>query len=244
MKATALEFKFRFLIIVLLCVIGFVAPWNFALHFDTIRTWQLLAATVSRLGWMSFSTATIAFLALGIWLAVGAALLRTWGSAYLGVSVVKAASLQGEEVMAAGPYRWFRNPLYAGTFLNTLALALLMPPSGAVFAVVTIASFQLRLLGAEEAFLTARLGESYLAYRARVPSLLPRLRPGVVASAVQPRWLTGVVGEIYFWGAAASFAILGWRYNAQLVIQGVIISLGVSIVVRAFLPGEKPVAQE
>jgi protein-S-isoprenylcysteine O-methyltransferase Ste14 len=243
MKATALEFKFRFLIIVLLCVIGFVAPWNFALHFDTIRTWQLLAATVSRLGWMSFSTATIAFLVLGIALAFGAALLRTWGSAYLGNFVVKAGTLQGEQVMAAGPYRWIRNPLYVGGFLNLLALALLMPPSGAVFSIVAVALFVLRLIGAEEAFLSERLGEPYRAYRAKVPRLLPGLRPVVAASSVQPRWLAAFAGEIYLWGAAASFAALGWRYNAQLVIQGVIISLGVSIVVRAFLPRDKPVAQ-
>ena len=49
-------------------------------------------------------------------------------------------------------------------------------------------------------------------------------------------WLTGIVGEIYMWGVVASFAIAGWRYNAQLVIQGVIVSLGVSLIVRAFLP--------
>jgi protein-S-isoprenylcysteine O-methyltransferase Ste14 len=236
MKASRLEFRFRFLILGTIYVLGFIAPWNYALHLDTIRTWQLLAAWVYRAGWMSFSSATIAFLVLGIVLAFVAALLRTWGSTYLGTSVVQSGGLHGEQVVAAGPYRWVRNPLYLGTFLHTLAVALLMPPSGAVFCIVATGFFQLRLIGAEEAFLSARLGEPYQAYRALVPCLLPALRPRMPASAMRPAWLTGIVGEIYMWGVVASFAIAGWRYNALLVIQGVIISLGVSLIVRAFLP--------
>ena len=148
MKASPLEFRFRFLILAIIFVLGFVAPWNYALHLDTIRTWQLLAAWVYRAGWMSFSGATIAILVLGIVVAFVAALLRTWGSAYLGVSVVQSGGLHGDGVVAAGPYRWVRNPLYIGTFLHTLALALLMPPSGAVFCIVAVGFFQLRLIGA------------------------------------------------------------------------------------------------
>ena len=211
MKASPLEFRFRFLILAIIYVLGFVAPWNYALHLDTIRTWQLLAAWVYRAGWMSFSSATIAILVLGIVVAFVAALLRTWGSAYLGISVVQSGGLRGDEVVAAGPYRWVRNPLYIGTFLLTLVLALLMPPSGAVFCIVGVGLFQLRLIGAEEAFLSARLGGPYLAYRARVPSLLPALRPRLAASEVRPAWVSAVVGEIYMWGVVAAFAVAGWR---------------------------------
>jgi hypothetical protein len=38
------------------------------------------------------------------------------------------------------------------------------------------------------------------------------------------------------WGVVVSFAVLGWRYNAVLILQGVLVSLGLSIIVRAFLP--------
>jgi uncharacterized SAM-binding protein YcdF (DUF218 family) len=102
--------------------------------------------------------------------------------------------------------------------------------------VVAIVLVQLRLIGAEEPFLTAKLGESYVAYSAKVPRLLPAIQAKVADSAVRPTWGTAFVGEIYFWGAALSFAVAGWRYNAQLVTQGVIVSLGVSLVARAFLP--------
>jgi protein-S-isoprenylcysteine O-methyltransferase Ste14 len=236
MKATTLEFRFRFLIHALIYLIGFVAPWNFVLHYDTIRTWQFLAAYLNRSGLMGFSAATIAVLSAGIALAVAAAAVRTWGTAYLGAAVVHDGGLVGGAVVAAGPYRYVRNPLYLGTVLHTLALCLLMPPTGAAFCVVAIVLVQLRLIGAEEPFLTAKLAESYASYSAKVPRLLPAIRPRVAASAAKPMWGAAFVGEIYFWGAALSFAVAGWRYNAQLVMQGVIVSLGVSLVARAFLP--------
>lgn len=235
MKASPLEFRFRFLLIVLIYVLGFAAPWNYALHLDTIRTWQLLAAWLYRAGWMSFSGATVAILLFGIVVALAAALVRTWGSAYLGISIVHSGGLHGE-LVAAGPYRWVRNPLYIGTFLLTLALALLMPPTGAVFCIVGVWLFQLRLIGAEEVFLGGLLGEPYVGYCARVPRLLPALRPRLAGSDVRPAWGTAFVGEIYMWGVVVSFAAVGWRYNSLLVIQGVVISLGVSLVARAFLP--------
>jgi hypothetical protein len=45
-----------------------------------------------------------------------------------------------------------------------------------------------------------------------------------------------VLSEVYLWGVAISFGALGWMYNAVLILQGVLVSLGVSLVVRALLP--------
>jgi hypothetical protein len=165
-----------------------------------------------------------------------AAMLRTWASAYLGASIVQDGAMHGEGVVAAGPYRRVRNPLYLGTFLHTFALALLMPPSGAIFCVLAIGLFQLRLIAREQAFLVAKLGEPYRAYCSKVPSLLPSLTARVASSTVHPAWSTAFLGEIYFWGVAVSFAVLGWRYNAFLILRGVIISLGISLIARVFIP--------
>ncbi len=236
MKATPLEFRFRFFILAAIYVLGFTAPWNYWLHLDSIRTWQLLAAWPARSGWLSFSTATIAVLLLGIVWALKGAFLRTWGTAYLSPSVVQDHDLHGEAVIAAGPFRYVRNPLYLGNLIHTLALALLMPPSGAIFCILAISLFQLRLIAAEESFLTAKSGEPYFAYCAKVPRLVPALTPRIPASTMQPRWPTAFLGEIYMWGVVASFAILGWRYNSILLIKGVLVSLGISLIVRAFLP--------
>jgi hypothetical protein len=144
--------------------------------------------------------------------------------------------MRGEGVVADGPYRHLRNPLYLGTFLHTFALALLMPASGAVFAVAAIGIEQMRLIGGEEAFLEAKLGQGYLDYSARVPRLWPSLRARVRSSGARPAWGMAVLGEVYFWGVAVAFASVGMRYNALLVTQGVVVAAGVALVARAFVP--------
>ncbi len=236
MKVSALEFRLRYLIHAVIYLIGFTAPWNNWVQLDSIRTWQLLASWPARNGWLSFSAATIAVLVVGILLALTGAILRTWASAYLGASVVQSRAMHGDEVVADGPYRHVRNPLYLGTFIHTFALALLMPPSGALFCVLAIGFFQLRLIAGEERFLTAKLGATYIAYCASVPRLLPAMTPRVPPSATHPSWLTAFMAEIYMWGVVFSFTVLGWRYNSFLIIKGVLISLGVSMIVRAFIP--------
>lgn len=236
MKATPFEFRFRFLILAVIYLLGFVAPWDQWLHLDSIRTWQLIASWPTRAGWLSFNTATIVVLLVGILCALIGAVLRTWATAYLSPSVVQDKTMHGEGVVAAGPYRHLRNPLYLGTFVHTFALGLLMPPSGAIFCIVAVFLFQLRLIAGEESFLTEKLGEPYLAYRAKVPSLLPAITPRVAASTLQANWPTAFLGEIYMWGVVITFAFFGWRYNSMLLIKGVLISLGVSLIVRAFLP--------
>jgi protein-S-isoprenylcysteine O-methyltransferase Ste14 len=236
MKVTPFEFRFRFLILAVIYFLGFATPWNYWLHLDSIRTWQLLAAWPARSGWISFSTATIVVLLLGILCALKGAILRTWASAYLGTSIVQDPSMHGEGVVAAGPYRHLRNPLYLGTFIHTFALALLMPPSGAILCILAIGLFLVRLIAAEESFLTAKLGAPYLAYCAKVPSLLRSIKPRVPASTTQPKWPIAFLGEIYMWGVVVTFAFLGWRYNSVLLIKGVLISLGISLIVRAFIP--------
>jgi protein-S-isoprenylcysteine O-methyltransferase Ste14 len=237
MKATAIEYRLRFVIHIVIFTLGFTAPWDRLYPLDGAgsSTWLALAGGVARQGWVSFSAATVSLLVIGIVLAVKSAWLRTWGAAYIGSGVVKDGTMHGDAVVADGPYRYVRNPLYLGTWLHTLALALLMPPSGAVFAIVMIGLLQVRLVGAEEPFLTARLGVAYTAYCAKVRALVPSLRPQVAGAGARPQWGQAVLGELYFWGMAGSFAVAGWRYNAFLLMKCMLVSLGVSLVARAFV---------
>ncbi len=242
MKAHSLEFRFRFLIHFAIIVLGFTTPWDRWLHIDSsgpnAHVWGTLSAWLAMVkpGAIGIAAAFNLLLGVGIVCAVAAALLRTWGSAYLGANVVKAHTFQGNRVVAAGPYRYMRNPLYLGTMIHVLALALLMPPSGAVFCIVAIGIFQVRLILGEESFLSGKLGERYLAYCAAVPRLLPALRPRVPASGTPAAWGAALLGETYMWGVAIAFIAVGYRYNAFLITQGVIISLGVSLVARALIP--------
>jgi protein-S-isoprenylcysteine O-methyltransferase Ste14 len=236
MKATALEFRLRFLIHVVIITLGFWVPWDRWLHLDTIRTWQFLAARLTRTGVLDFSAATTLVLVVGILFALAAAVWRTWGAAYISTSVVHADTMLGDKMIASGPFRRTRNPLYFGIILHILALALLMPPSGAVFAIVLIVLFEFRLILGEESFLSKRLGESYREYLRRVPRLLPAFIARIPDGGAKPAWGTAFLGETYMWGVFLSFAALGWRYNSLLIVQGVLVSLGVSLVARAFLP--------
>jgi protein-S-isoprenylcysteine O-methyltransferase Ste14 len=237
LRASNIEFRLRFWIHLAIYVLGFTAPWNYAVNVDGGRSvWLPAALGIERAGVLSLTGAANALLVAAIVFALAAAWLRTWGTAYLHASVVNDAAMQGGAVVADGPYRHMRNPLYVGTWLHTFALALLMPPSGALFAIVLVSIFQLRLIGGEEAFLEQKQGAAYLAYKARVPRLWPALTPRVAAGGRQPAWGMALLGEIYMWGVVAAFASVGWRYNAMVVTQGVLIALGVSLLARAFIP--------
>jgi len=239
MKISAIVFRFRFLIHATIYLLGFNVPWDRWLRLDmdaSGSTWLLLSTWMARNHWLSFSGATIALLVFGALCALIAALLRTSGSAYMGFSTVQSFSMHGDRVVAAGPYRFVRNPLYLGIIVMTFSLALLMPPSGAIFCIVCVILFELVLIAGEELFLTEKLGQSYLQYRARVPKLLPALSARVPPSDPQPDWRAAFLGETFFWGFFLTWLIVGWRYNALLMAQGVLISLGLSLVVRAILP--------
>ena len=94
----------------------------------------------------------------------------------------------------------------------------------------------MRLILGEEAFLREKLGEAYAAYCAQVPRLLPALRPRVAGSGARAQWGRAALAEVFMWGTAASYAVVGWWYDAHLLLRCVLVSLGVSIVARAFGP--------
>jgi protein-S-isoprenylcysteine O-methyltransferase Ste14 len=242
MQATPFEYRFRFAIHAILYLLGFTAPWLFLRSlagvpgFTTSSTWLVLSSALARQGWLSFDAATITLLGFALLLTGLGAWLRVWGSAYVGSSIVKSPTMHGEAMLADGPYRRTRNPLYLGTLLHTLGVTILMPPSGALFTVVLLWIFQVRLALAEEPFLAARFGQPYLDYKAAVPRFLPSPKAQIAAAGAGPHWLQAMLGEIYFLAVFLVLASFGWSFNAQPLRQGVIISVGLALVVRAFLP--------
>jgi len=240
MKSAPLDYRLRFAIHGLLYFCGFAFYWIPNAHEST---WLVLTPQLERTGLFSFTSATITLLVLAIVLSGIGAFLRTWGAAYIGAGIVQSQDMHGNSVLADGPFRHSRNPLYLGTFLHTFALALLMCPYGALFTIITIGLFQIRLILVEEPFLAARLGQPYLDYCKRVPRIVPALIPRVPPSGAQPRWLQAVLGEIYMIGVPVCFVVFGWRYNAFLLTKCVIICLGVSLVVRAFAPKVEQASQ-
>ena len=239
MKATAIEYRFRFAIHALIYTLGFWAPWIYWIDpFGTKgkSTWLVLSSMLALRGWLGFDTATIMVLAGALFFTGFGAWLRTWGTAYVGAGVVNSQSMHGKAILADGPYRRTRNPLYLGTLLHTLGIAILMPPSGAVFAIVLLGWFQIRLALAEEPFLRARFGQPYLDYCARVPRFLPAISPQVPSAGATPRWGQAVLGELYFIGAFVTLAAFGWSFNPHPLRRGILISLGLWLIALALVP--------
>jgi len=235
--ASEFEYRYRYMLHGLIYAIGFSAPWDAtAFQIGNHTFWLKAAAWFAEHLGMGFLSATNLVLGLAILFAVAGALLRWWGAAYLGASTVQRGSMVAGRVVADGPYRYVRNPLYLGTVLNTIALVTLMRPSGAGLTMVLITVFQLRLIAREEPFLTREIGPAYTEYCRAVPRIIPRLRSSVPHGGVRPTWGQGLASEVYVVGTALSFAALGWRYDARLVVQGVLVSVGLGLVVRAFIP--------
>lgn len=233
MQATQFEFRYRLWIGFAIYFLGLWAPWvrYSAGAFVVPPAWLELSGELSRL--VSLATATEVVTLAAILLAASGTILRVWGSAYLGGSVVQSRSMQAQEVVAAGPYRYLRNPLYLGSFLFLLSIAILMPPSGAVFAVVAMGLHLMRLVLREETFLTEQQGEAYLAYKNLVPRFIPSLPLRVAAAAEHAHWGQALLAESFQLTMTGCFAVLAWQYDAQIMIQALLICFGVSLVVRA-----------
>ncbi len=237
MKASAIEFRLRMAIMTILIVLGFWAPWIEPWHIGTrIPLLEWLALELARSGLLSFTVATPVVILLAALIAAKAAITRLWGTAYLGAGIVNHKQMQAGLVMAAGPYRYVRNPLYLGSWMMVIAMAFIMPLSGAIFAITLVTVFLFRLILGEEAFLAARLGEPYLAYKRAVPRLIPRVRTTLPHASFHPDWFRAIVAELNPIGIFLIFAVLSWKYNNWLMVKAVIVSFGISLVARAFLP--------
>ncbi|HEY0782682.1 MAG TPA: isoprenylcysteine carboxylmethyltransferase family protein [Thermoanaerobaculia bacterium] len=82
------------------------------------------------------------------------------------------------QVVAAGPYRFVRNPMYLGGFCVLVGFGLVERSSAIVaFAALWLLVVHLAIVGLEEPDLRRKFGASYEDYRRAVPRWLPR-RPG------------------------------------------------------------------
>jgi protein-S-isoprenylcysteine O-methyltransferase Ste14 len=238
MGASTIEFRLRMAINAAIILLGFWAPW--------IEWWGIghripllgyLGLQLSRLGVVSFAVATPLLIAIAALAAAVSALFRVSGTAFLGPATVTGAKMVAGKVMADGPYRFVRNPLYIGVWFMVVAMAFLMPASGALFAIVLISVFLVRLTLGEEKFLASRLGEPYRAYLRAVPRFLPRLRGAPAAAGERPHWLRAVVAELTPIGVFVTILVYSRDYDLALAGRIILVFFGASLVARAFMPG-------
>jgi protein-S-isoprenylcysteine O-methyltransferase Ste14 len=236
MKASAFEFRLRMLIQIVIVFFGFWAPWIGSWDMSRrISTLEWLPLEMSRMGLASFTVAAPVVIVLGALVALAGAVLRVWGAAYLGYSTVHHGEMQAGAVMADGPYRYVRNPLYLGGWCMMIAVSLLMTPSGALLTVVLLTVFFVRLILGEEAFLTTQLGEPYVAYLRAVPRLVPRFRGSLPPAGNEPHWLTALFTEVFPIGAFFTMAVLAWFYDQQLMLEGIFWSFVASLLAKGLM---------
>lgn len=213
--ATKIEFNLR---VFFISAIFFGAFWCYA--FDHVNTAAFIAQWMFRHslalsidGWMRLlSCVGAAFIFAG-------ATIRTWGTAYLNSNVMGDWKLHTDRLVADGPFRYVRNPLYFGNIVMSFGIAMMTSRTGSLVIIFGMYLFVLRLILREEAEMRAGQGESYAKYLAAVPRLLPSLTPRVPAAGNKPNWLDGFLGELmmWIWGVAliayaVTLSVLVWEY--------------------------------
>jgi hypothetical protein len=166
-----------------------------------------------------------AFALLVFWLAaptrmtllVGAAIaalgegLRIWAAGHLNKS---------REVTVSGPYRWFAHPLYVGSSIMGIGLAI---GSGSLIVAVLVIVYLAATIGAairsEEAFLRGKFGDRYVDYRSGRASAdaRDRARSFRLAQAManrEYRALAGVAVALLLLLLKATYNGTFWRAGA------------------------------
>lgn len=116
-----------------------------------------------------------ALVAPGVVLCLAGIGLRAWSRLVLGRFYTFSIGLtEGHRVLAEGPYRYVRHPLYLGTFLVVAGLPLLAQSWAAVWflTVPTALAYAVRLVR-EDTYLIERLGVEYQIYARRTARLIP-----------------------------------------------------------------------
>jgi protein-S-isoprenylcysteine O-methyltransferase Ste14 len=205
-QATEFEFRTRFWFIAAIFFLGF-----FLYNVDHVNASEWLSR-VALGGHPDENSAVFGhyitgFFALGTLLVAIGALIRSWAESYLHSSIVHDAALHGEQLVADGPYRRVRNPLYLGNLFLVVGVGMLASRVGFLFMSIAMFLFVCRLILREETTLLQSQGESYRRYFAAVPRLFPSLLPRAPTGGAKPNWLDGFTGEFFMWAAAAAMLV-------------------------------------
>jgi len=142
---------------------------------DLQRRWRRWAAhnrvrvtIIVGLAYVAFSRPHWIGLAIGATLILAGQALRFWGAGYLE---------KNQKLARGGPYRYIRHPLYAGSFLMGLGLAVCVahPVWWTLAYLALFIGFFVPAIHVEELRLQSIFGPEYQDFMVEVPALVPRL---------------------------------------------------------------------
>lgn len=228
MRATQFEFRHRWWIVAGIFVVGF---WCYSFDHVSVSVAaarSLLGHSVPPLHSPATRHAVQAVLGLGSVLVILSAAIRTWGAAYLRSEVVHDQKLHAEVLVADGPYRYVRNPLYLGMVLLVVGFATMASRIGCLVLIILAILFTYRLIRREESELSKARGESYQAFLAAVPRLWPSFTARLPAGKMKPQWGQAWLGELITWLLACAAVV----YAATLSVGLFYVFLAAAFVVR------------
>jgi protein-S-isoprenylcysteine O-methyltransferase Ste14 len=196
-RATKFEFEHRFWIIMAIYFAAFAlsavdhTPFIVALR-------HVIAPSIAQSSPEAETFARI-MIVIGALLVFVSAAIRSWGAAYLRTDVVHDTSQHSEALVADGPFRYTRNPLYLANLPMAAGIGVLASRAGFVFLALANWVFVYRLIFREEESLRQTQGESYLAYCRSVPRFWPSLRPRIPSGNRAPHWDQAFAGETFVW---------------------------------------------
>jgi protein-S-isoprenylcysteine O-methyltransferase Ste14 len=232
MQASAFEFRYRFFVLALIFFFGYQIG---AVLGPRLTTAETLA------NWSGHPTLNGArfFFSVGAFIIAFAASLRTWATAYLHGDVVHDMAMHSNQLVAAGPYRYLRNPLYLGTILLSTGIGMLYNWVGWLLIVGGMIFFNLRLIAREELGLLEAQGEAFQNFKAAVPSLIPSLTPRLPAASQRPRWPQAWLAESFMWALAAALALFALTLNSAVLYIMMFGTLGVYAILHVAMSRRK-----
>ena len=174
-----------------------------------LRRFRLRAVWLLIIPFYVFATPSTNLLWWGAGVSAAGLSLRAWAAGCI---------RKDRELATTGPYAHTRNPLYLGSFM--LGAGVTLAGGRWVFGVAFLVFFLLvyrATVRREATELEARFGESYRAYAAQVPTVLPRITRYRAKGSDSPqggfsraRYLRNREWEAAL-GAAAAFGLLAWK---------------------------------
>jgi protein-S-isoprenylcysteine O-methyltransferase Ste14 len=212
MQATLFEFRNRYWVILCIFSAAFLAYF-----IDHVNSGVAMVDWLSRhLGFHATNNSYRLAFALGAFLMVCAAFFRTWGTAYLQANVMRDSRVHTEKLLADGPYRRVRNPLYLANILMAVAVGLMASRTGFLILSLGMTMFVIRLILREEAELLRAQGESYRLYCSAVPRLIPALAPRIPSAGHPTHWGQGFRAEVMYWLQALAVGVFAATLNIKL----------------------------